>query len=140
MKKQTLCRKCGSADLEQSSFFYEDIKDMRYACNNCDYSWTIDINNKEELKQWQVDLEFIQYEPYIPHTESMNIYAQKGDKVIYFRDTGYGKDRENARLYLRMGQIYTVERTVVFSDLTIVFLQEYPGIPFNSVQFKDLKH
>jgi len=39
-----------------------------------------------------------------------------------------------------MGHIYTVERTVVFSDLTIVFLQEYPGIPFNSVQFKDLKH
>lgn len=56
------------------------------------------------------------------------------------RDAGYGKDRENARRFLRMGQIYTVERTVVFSDITIVFLQEYPGIPFNSVQFKDLKH
>lgn len=72
----------------------------------------------------------------------MNIYAKKGDKVTVTEDSiksGYKCDIEKAEKYLKVGNIYTVEKTNVFSSYTEVYLQEFPDIEFNSVQFIDSK-
>ena len=63
----------------------------------------------------------------------MNIYAQKGFKVVLARwASGLAKKQ------LVTGKEYTVELTKVYSSSTDVFLQEIPGAPFNSVNFEDV--
>lgn len=68
----------------------------------------------------------------------MNIHAKNGHKVICStHDAGYDPDEERARKYLTVGDEYTIERTVVHSWFTDVYLQEFPEISFNSVFFED---
>ena len=70
--------------------------------------------------------------------EAMNIYAKKGDKVVVSNLTaGYEHDQQVAKNHLNIGEVYTVERTVVHSWYTDVYLLEIPGVKFNSVFFKD---
>ena len=70
----------------------------------------------------------------------MNIYAQKGDKVVVSSLTaGYENEQETVKKHLKLGNTYTVEETKVHSFYTDVFLQEVPGVRFNSVFFKDAK-
>lgn len=70
--------------------------------------------------------------------ETMNIYAQKGAKVKFaFPTFGYEYQQEKALKFLRIGSIYTVERTEVYASYTHVYLVEVPDIPFNSVHFED---
>lgn len=69
---------------------------------------------------------------------TMNIYAKNGDRVVYaFPKHGRDWDRVQATEHLELGKTYTVDRTSVGSSNTAVWLQEIPGIAFNSVQFKD---
>lgn len=69
----------------------------------------------------------------------MNIYAKRGDKVIFAHPTaGYEPDQETAAKYLVEGTIYTVEKTRVDSFQTDVYLQEFPGIAFNGCIFDDM--
>ncbi len=69
----------------------------------------------------------------------MNIYALKGHKVkATSLNQGYQYHIENAEKYLKLDQIYTVDRTEVASSKTEVYLQEFPDIPFNSTMFEDL--
>lgn len=120
---------------------------MGYNCNSCDHSWLIDITNEEEVQKWHLTLEYcIRNLPSspeeldrLPHT--MNVYANHGDKILfYYPNNGLPMDKEKAKKFLKQGEIYTVDRTKVFSDFTIVFLIEIPDVPFNSVMFKDLDH
>jgi hypothetical protein len=141
------CPKCGSDDLEFHDFKCEDIKEKGYDCNSCDYSWLIDINNEEEVKEWYLNLDnaisnMPSYsEELNKSSRTMNIYANPGDKIVfYYPNNGLSKDKENAKKYLKQGEIYTVDHTVVYSESTKVFLVEFPGVIFNSVQFKDLEH
>ena len=68
----------------------------------------------------------------------MNIHAKKGDKVIYKHpNSGYKHHQETARKHLVLNQVYTVERTEVGDWHTDVYLQEVPGIAFNSAHFED---
>lgn len=69
----------------------------------------------------------------------MNIYAEYNDKVeCSTLDGGYDFDQEVARKYLVIGNIYTIEETDVDNWHTDVYLQEFPGIKFNSVFFEDV--
>src|SRR6185312_10610801 len=69
----------------------------------------------------------------------MDIYAQPGTKVIFDNPkNGYAYDQADCRKHLTVGQIYTVERTDVHSAYTDVWLQEVPGVSFNSVMFSDM--
>ncbi len=53
-------------------------------------------------------------------------------------ENGYAKDQQMARLYLKVGKTYRVTRTAVHSWFTDLYLQELPGIPFNSVLFEEV--
>ena len=48
----------------------------------------------------------------------------------------FAEDDDYARKYLKMGKIYTVEKTEVHSWHTNYFLIEIPGKGFNSIHFK----
>lgn len=70
----------------------------------------------------------------------MDIYAKKGHKVIVTEQgmrNGWKSDEENVAKHLKVDGIYTVERTEVSSWSTAVYLQEIPGVRFNSVHFED---
>jgi hypothetical protein len=72
----------------------------------------------------------------------MNIHAEENDKVIVTEETinyGYTLDKEQAKKYLTIGQIYNVDYTVVGDWHTDVYLKEFPTISFNSVNFDDYK-
>ena len=67
----------------------------------------------------------------------MNIHAKKGTKVVFSNPSaGYDPDQETARKYLTVGETYTVERTEIHDWCTYVFLEEVPGVAFNSVIFE----
>jgi len=71
---------------------------------------------------------------------TMNIYAEKGDKVKVTEESirnGYDHVRELAEKYLQVGQTYTINYTVVGGFQNEVYLQEIPDVAFNAVQFED---
>lgn len=69
----------------------------------------------------------------------MNIYALKNHKVkCTTLSAGYDYHKKIAETYLEIGKEYVVEKTIVDSFHTDVFLQEFPGIKFNSVFFEDV--
>jgi len=77
-----------------------------------------------------------------PTRESMNIYAKPGHEVIVTRETsknGYTEDKEKIKRLLSLSKVYTVEGTEVGGSRTRVFLKEFPGVPFNSVNFEDVE-
>ena len=68
----------------------------------------------------------------------MNIYAKKGDKVIFTHfSNGYKGNQETAQKHLIVGEIYTIERTSVGGGYTSVYLDGFPAIAFNSAMFDD---
>jgi hypothetical protein len=73
--------------------------------------------------------------------ETMNIYAGPGSKVIVTERTvkngGPWEVENKVKPHLKVGEIYTVERTKVHNYTTNVWLQEIPGVIFNSVNFED---
>lgn len=69
----------------------------------------------------------------------MNIYARCGDKVIYMHPTyGYISDQDQCRKHLVLEAPYTIERISIGRSHTNVYLQEIPGVAFNSVMFIDV--
>lgn len=67
---------------------------------------------------------------------SMNINAHYGTKVIFSNpNSGYEYDQELAKKHLTVGKTYTVNHVDIHSWHTHVYLQEIPGVAFNSVLF-----
>lgn len=70
----------------------------------------------------------------------MNIYSRLGDKVIFDHpDAGYTYDQNKAKEYLKIGAIYTVDKTIVHSYSSEVFLLEFKNVSFNTVLFSDVR-
>lgn len=70
----------------------------------------------------------------------MNIYAKKGDKVkLKTLNAGYDSEKEIVLHYLVLNEVYTVSCTEVGDFHTDVYLEEFPGVCFNSVFFEDYK-
>ncbi|MDE2103530.1 MAG: hypothetical protein KGL39_40190 [Patescibacteria group bacterium] len=69
----------------------------------------------------------------------MEIYANPGSKVIMdYPEAGWPNDQLKIKeLGLVEGQSYTVDHTEVHSSSTTLFLVEYPGERFNTVNFCD---
>lgn len=64
--------------------------------------------------------------------------VKKGDKVkvtTSSAENGYSNDQENVKKYLKIGDEYTVKEVNVKGWITDVYLQEVPGIKFNSANF-----
>jgi len=70
---------------------------------------------------------------------TMSIESEQGEKVKFIETYPFtwGVDKENAN-YLKLGNIYTVDRTEIHSFHTKVYLLEVPNIPFNSVWFEEV--
>lgn len=72
--------------------------------------------------------------------DTMDIWAESGTRVRFsYPNAGYPSDVRKAASLLTVENIYTVDGTVVDSEGTRVFLQEVPGVSFNSVQFSTLE-
>jgi hypothetical protein len=71
----------------------------------------------------------------------MNIYALQGHKITVTEESisaGYELDKKRQLEHLKIGTIYTVDRTEVDSSKTYVWIKEIPGMSFNSVAFEDV--
>ncbi|MDG1950481.1 MAG: hypothetical protein P8J32_06745 [bacterium] len=71
----------------------------------------------------------------------MNIFALKGFRVKVTERTknaGWKTDRKLVTAYLEVEKEYTVERTEVDRSSSIVVLQEFPDVKFNTVNFEDV--
>lgn len=69
----------------------------------------------------------------------MNIYTEKGVKIVYLGTGGYDSDKEHANKYLKVGEIYTVISIDVYDWSSEVCLEEVPNVYFNTVHFEDVK-
>lgn len=70
----------------------------------------------------------------------MNIYSPRGTKVRWsYPSAGYEVNVKIGAIYLKRNAIYTVESTDVHDSYTDVYLQEVPGVAFNSVQFSSVR-
>jgi len=69
----------------------------------------------------------------------MNIFALKGHKVkCHLIETGHKYQIELAEQYLLKGETYMIDHTDVGRSFTDVYLQEIPGLCFNSTCFVDI--
>ncbi len=69
-----------------------------------------------------------------------NIYAKEGTKVVFDNPNwGYQSHMEFSKSFLSEGQVYTVDYTRVGSWHSDVFLKEFPGKAFNTVQFTEVE-
>ncbi len=70
---------------------------------------------------------------------SMHIYEQPGRKIVFAHpQAGNRADQEIAKKYLKVGETYTVEKTVIGTWATSVYLKEVPKIGFNSMMFDEV--
>ena len=66
--------------------------------------------------------------------------AAKGHKIVFSNPlSGRLLDQRESRKYLKVGGVYTVERTSQNNWGKKVFLLEAPGVGFNTVLFDDAK-
>ena len=66
----------------------------------------------------------------------MDINSPPGTKVKYvFPENGYPHDQEHGKKFLKLGETYTVKKTVIHKWSTDVWLEEVPETVFNSVLF-----
>jgi len=71
---------------------------------------------------------------------TMDIETRIGAKIKFsYPENGYGSTRETVDAYLSKGKTYTVERINIGGWSTSVYLEEVPGIGFNSVLFENLE-
>jgi hypothetical protein len=74
--------------------------------------------------------------------DTMDIYSENGTKVTVTEgslNNGYDCDSEEAKKYLKIGEVYTVGYTIVHSSTSEVYLEEFPNISFNTVCLVDSK-
>ena len=68
----------------------------------------------------------------------MDIYSIKGTKIIFKHESnGYKSHQETARKHLKLGAVYTVNRTDIGESHTDVYVEELPNVAFNSVMFEN---
>ena len=71
--------------------------------------------------------------------KEFDIFNSKPRKVKCVRNDECGMMVNSQNHYLlEIGKIYTVADVEVFSWFTSVYLEEFPGTPFNSVMFEEI--
>ena len=102
-----------------------------------------------QAKEYEVLPEKVDLRPQITMSDevaekianTMDINSKRGTVVrLQMKDGevfgGYDGDKKMAMKYLKFGEVYHVESTDVQNWHTDVYLEEVPGIPFNSVMFE----
>jgi hypothetical protein len=70
------------------------------------------------------------------HGKRMALYSPQKTRVVFaYPSAGYRSHQETAAKHLEVGKAYTVESTKVGGWHTDVYLEEFPGVAFNSVMF-----
>src|SRR5690606_10525551 len=68
----------------------------------------------------------------------MNIYSKPGTKIRFdHENAGYPGDGERAKKYIKVGEIYTVEKIDIGQSCSRVILKEVPNVEFNTVLFSN---
>jgi len=68
----------------------------------------------------------------------MDIYSKQGSKVMVTSSTvsnGYTSDSDRVRELCEIDKPYTINHTEVGRYMTDIYLEEFPNIRFNSVNF-----
>lgn len=52
-----------------------------------------------------------------------------------FPNAGTQNDQTDAKTYLTLGKVYTIQRVEVFNWSSVIELVEFPGIEFNTILF-----
>ncbi len=69
-----------------------------------------------------------------------NLKLIKGKKIRFTgATTPFGSVNRNPEKFLTVGKEYTLLKSDEKSCYTIVYIEEVPGKPFNSVQFEDVE-
>ena len=71
---------------------------------------------------------------------SMGIYTSRGARVEFSdAEAGYPHDQETLKKNkLKLGGVYTVDEVIVYGFSSTLYLKEFPGIPFNTVNFSNV--
>ena len=136
----------GDADYEM---MMQKIRSGNYSLADMGYTED-DIWTQEKLKQYYNDYnrQYRQTQDYLDYLSfndsldkrTMNIYALEDEEVIFIQSDCYFETQRNAaERYLEIGKRYTVDHTEVNSFYTDVYLKEFPGVAFNSVQFESVQ-
>ena len=70
----------------------------------------------------------------------MNIYALRGHGVVVTEETaqhGHEFQMDLVKKHLKIGKVYSVEKTIVNLSRSTVYLKGFPYISFNTVNFVD---
>ena len=138
-----------------TSWTYIDCLDGNPFCTDCDcdmelvddsgeYDGTPDSpnncqenpgSNQDAPEEERVDPHYY----FIP----MNTCAVIGTRVKYHKYPEMWENNEEIekekRFKMEDGKIYTVEHITIHEYISYVYLVEIPGIPFNHIQFEDVK-
>ena len=72
---------------------------------------------------------------------TMNIHAKQGTKITVTTKSilnGYANVSNHAKKHLKVGEVYTIDRVVVHSWHTDVYVKEIPDQIFNVVSFYNI--
>lgn len=75
--------------------------------------------------------------------DMMDINSKPGSKVKVTKETskhGYNYDKEQVKKYLKINKEYTIDFIDIHNWSSEVFLVEFPGISFNTVNFVNAEH
>ncbi len=102
------------------------------ACDGCGTVWKPDARTCEPCEPIRKVLR----EHRTLRYETMSLGTRPGEKVIFHHPrNGQSGDIATGKKHLKMGQEYTVNYMNVYEYSSTVYLVEFPGIGFNSVQF-----
>jgi hypothetical protein len=75
------------------------------------------------------------------NTPAMSLETKPGECVVFDKpNLGYNEDTEQALKYLVVGQEYKVLIVDVGDCSSVVFLEEVPGVPFNTAHFRNMSN
>lgn len=71
--------------------------------------------------------------------DTMDIESEEGTLVRFSHpENGYTHHQEQAKKFLEVGEVYTVEHVDIHSWHSDVYLKEFPGEKFNTVLFSQV--
>lgn len=75
--------------------------------------------------------------PEILERPSLDIFTPWGEEAIFsYPNAGYLSDIEKAKKYgLKEGMVYIIDEIKIGGWDSVVYLEEFPNVPFNTVQF-----
>jgi len=137
-KCQNDLSKCTCSDLEERLAELSGSKSLVFKrCKLCGQHYA---RCKCKNPEWEATKE--EFNHLVEEEEIIDSYEdfKSGVKIINSNpDSGYDPDVMQNKKYLKLGETYTVSKVRSGDWHTEIYLEEFPDIPFNSIQFKVCK-